>query len=92
MKKKVKKLFEVNYSKKQVNVLKNIPCSLEKNTKISKRKEILGSGLVSLGNLFTAGLFFGQAFGGLSFDILRATIGLSSTFIFYLAAYKLMEE
>ena len=60
--------------------------------RISKRREAIGNGLISLGNLAMASLFFGQAFGGIDFDPATAIAGVLATFLLYGAAYQLLRE
>lgn len=83
-----------DYPQKQVKALNEIVQILKKQreTSISKRRETIGSGLIALGNLSLSGLYFGQAFGGFSFDFQLASLGIVYFIVLYIAAYKLLEE
>lgn len=58
----------------------------------TKRREVISEGLISLGNLSFAALFFGHAFGGIKFDFTRAAVGLMSLIISYYVVYLTLKE
>ena len=60
-------------------------------TRLSERRKEIGSGLVSFGNLSAAALIFGQAFGGFSFDVRTAFLGLYFLVSLYFFAFVLLK-
>jgi len=60
--------------------------------KPEKHNEVLGSTLLSLGNIAAGGLILGQAFGGFEFSVVKAIVGAISVILLYLAGYQVIKK
>ena len=70
----------------------DIACAIrEQGSTLSKRRQEVGSGLISLGNLSFAALVFGQAFGGFGFEWRLALIGVVFVSVFYFIAATVLQ-
>ncbi len=60
--------------------------------RISEKRKHIATGLIELGNLSLAALFFGQAYGGMSFKLNYALVGILGFSISYLLATMILKE